>query len=76
LKTSTSKWIKTKGDAFAGFHWQTGYSVFSVSQSNVEPVREYIRRQKEHHTARSFQDEVRMLLERHGVAFDERYVWD
>jgi REP element-mobilizing transposase RayT len=76
LKTSTSKWIKTKGEAFAGFHWQSGYSAFSVSQSNVEQVREYIQRQKEHHAARSYQDEVRALLTRHGVAFDERYVWD
>ena len=76
LKTSTSKWIKTKGEAFAGFHWQGGYAAFSVSQSNVEQVRDYIQRQKEHHATRSFQDEVRALLTRHGVSFDERYVWD
>ena len=76
LKTSTSKWIKTKGEAFAGFHWQSGYAAFSVSQSNVEQVRDYIQRQKEHHAARSFQDEVRALLTKHGVSFDERYVWD
>jgi REP element-mobilizing transposase RayT len=76
LKTSTSKWIKTKGGAFAGFHWQSGYSAFSVSQSNVEQVREYIQRQEEHHATRSFEDEVRDLLAKHGVSFDERYVWD
>ena len=45
LKTSTSKWIKTKGTSFHGFHWQNGYGAFSVSQSNVEQVIEYIRQQ-------------------------------
>jgi len=76
LKTSTSKWIKTKGPDFRGFHWQAGYGAFSVSPSKVEDVIEYIRRQKEHHCGQSFQDEFRALLERHKISFDERYVWD
>jgi putative transposase len=76
LKTSTSKWIKTKGGDLKGFHWQTGYSAFSVSQSYVAIVTDYIRRQKEHHARQSFQDEFRALLQRHEIAFDERYVWD
>lgn len=76
LKTSTSKWIKTKGPDFRGFHWQAGYGAFSVSQSNVEDVVEYIRRQKEHHRGRSFQDEFQALLQRHKVPYDQRYVWD
>ncbi len=76
LKTSTSKWIKTKGTQFRGFHWQNGYGAFSVSTSNVSQVVEYIQRQKEHHRGRSFQDEFRALLRAHDVPFDERYVWD
>jgi REP element-mobilizing transposase RayT len=76
LKTSTSKWIKTKGNTLRGFHWQTGYAAFSVIQSSVEQVVQYIRQQKEHHRGRSFQDELRALLGKHGVDFDERYVWD
>ena len=76
IKTTSSKWIKTKGAEFRGFHWQTGYGAFSVSQSKVDDVIQYIRRQKEHHRRRSFQDEFRALLERHKMPFDERYVWD
>lgn len=76
LKTSTSKWIKTKGSDLRGFHWQTGYAAFSVSRSNLDQVIRYIQDQKEHHAKRSFQDEVRELLNRHGVGFDERYIWD
>jgi hypothetical protein len=35
-------------------------------------VREYIARQKEHQRKKSFQEEYRLFLQRHGVAFDER----
>jgi len=73
---SSSKWIKAQGVEFAGFAWQAGYGAFAVSESNVPTVRDYIASQKEHHRQKSFQEEYRAFLERHGVAYDERYVWD
>jgi REP element-mobilizing transposase RayT len=76
VKTSSSKWIKAQPGGCRDFAWQSGYGVFSVSQSNVETVRAYIANQREHHRTRSFQDELRTLLEKHGVEYDERYVWD
>ncbi len=76
VKKSSSKWIKTKGDEFQTFQWQAGYGAFSVSQSGVKAVRTYIAKQKEHHKTRTFQDEFRLFLQRHGIQFDERYVWD
>jgi REP element-mobilizing transposase RayT len=76
LKTSSSARIKEEGPQLADFHWQNGYGAFSVSQSNVEQVKEYIANQEEHHRVRTFQEELRLLLERHGIAYDERYVWD
>jgi len=75
-KTSTSKWIKTQGEPYAQFAWQAGYGAFAVSRSNIDVVSAYIADQREHHRAKSFQDEYRALLQRHGVEFDERYVWD
>ncbi len=51
-------------------------AVFSVSQSQVEDVRTYIRNQREHHRVKSFQEELRAFLEAYGIEFDERYVWD
>ena len=47
-----------------------------MSQSNVADVRRYIENQEEHHRKMTFQDELRALFERHGIEFDERYVWD
>jgi REP element-mobilizing transposase RayT len=75
LKKSTSKWIKTNA-GYEGFFWQGGYAAFSVSASNADAVVQYIQNQKEHHRQRSFQEELRTLLERHKIAFDERYLWD
>jgi REP element-mobilizing transposase RayT len=76
IKTASSKWIKTKGEQFRDFHWQNGYGVFSVSESKLSDVRAYIGNQAEHHQKMSFQDEFRELCRRHGVAMDEKYVWD
>jgi REP element-mobilizing transposase RayT len=76
VKTSSSKWIKTKGADFGDFHWQAGYGAFSVSQSDADTVVAYIRNQPQHHQKMTFQDEYRQLLKRYQVPFDERYVWD
>ncbi|MBI5527757.1 MAG: IS200/IS605 family transposase [Deltaproteobacteria bacterium] len=76
VKKSSSKWIKTKGPFLLNFHWQNGYSAFSVSQSNEDVVRKYIEGQVEHHRKVTFQEELRGFLEKHKVAFDEKYVWD
>jgi putative transposase len=76
VKRSSSKWIKTQGVEFASFAWQAGYGAFAVSESNVPIVRVYIASQQEHHRETSFQEEYRMFLKRHNVAYDERYVWD
>ena len=76
IKSSSSKWIKQEHPRLTDFHWQAGYGEFSVSQSNVEQVRQYITNQESHHRQRTFQDEFRELLRRHELEWDERYVWD
>jgi REP element-mobilizing transposase RayT len=77
VKKSSSKWMKTsEGTGNTEFTWQAGYGGFSVSASNVPEVTKYIENQSEHHQRMSFQDELRELFNRHGIAFDERYVWD
>ena len=76
LKTSSSKWAKTKGPEFLGFRWQSGYGAFSVSQSDADAVVAYIKGQAEHHRKMTFQEEYRRFLDRYQIAYDERYVWD
>lgn len=76
VKTGSSKWIKTKNHAFLNFHWQAGYGAFSIGQSGVDRLKQYIARQHEHHQGLSFQDEFRELLTLYEIPFDERYIWD
>ena len=76
LKRASSLWLKERDRSLHDFAWQAGYGVFSVSVSNVEAVRDYIARQEEHHRKSGFQDEFRAMLRKHGVAWDERHVWD
>jgi REP element-mobilizing transposase RayT len=76
LKRESSAWLKTKSPQLAEFHWQDGYGAFSISPSHVEALRKYIAGQEEHHKAESFQDELRRLLAKYGIEYDDRYVWD
>ena len=76
IKKVSSKWIKTLDARYRGFFWQRGYGAFSVSPSQLEAVLEYVDTQQEHHRTRTFQEEYRELLHKHGLDFDERYVWD
>jgi REP element-mobilizing transposase RayT len=76
VKKGSSKWMKRDGTGNADFYWQNGYAAFSVSMSNVAAVKRYIEQQEEHHRKMTFQDELRALLGRHQVEFDEQYVWD
>ena len=76
LKRVSNQWLKEQAMDFADFEWQGGYADFSVSQSNLAQVKEYIARQEEHHRKMSFQDELRTLLRKHEIEWDERYLWD
>lgn len=76
VKKSSSKWIKTQGPNLASFAWQAGYGGFSVSESNVPKVANYIRGQEVHHRAKTFKEEYREFLAKHNIQYDERYVWD
>jgi REP element-mobilizing transposase RayT len=79
LKSTSSKWVRGQAEldpTFAEFAWQAGYGVFSVSESQCESVRRYVTNQEIHHARMEFQDEYRLLLERHRQTWDENYVWD
>lgn len=76
LKAGSSKWVHDQFPAERDFAWQTGYGAFSVSASNLDVVKRYIANQEKHHSSMSFQDELRELLRKHGIEWDERYIWD
>jgi REP element-mobilizing transposase RayT len=74
IKQTSSRWVhETIG--LNAFVWQQGYAAFTVSASNCEVVREYISDQPEHHRKRTFQEEYLAFLKKHGVDYDEKYLW-
>jgi putative transposase len=75
LKGDSSKWIHAEFSGMGRFAWQDGYGAFTVSRSSIPPVIAYIQNQRDHHRKKSFQEEYRELLEKHGIEYDERYIW-
>ena len=76
IKAGSSKWIHETIPNATAFAWQDGYAAFTVSASQVEAVRSYIRNQKSHHQSSDYKTELIGLLDKHGIEYDERYVWD
>jgi putative transposase len=76
IKGGSSKWIHEEFPDQRLFAWQEKYGAFSVSVSQLETITHYLKNQKEHHRRRSFQEEFLMLLKKHRIEFDERYLWD
>jgi len=75
VKTNSSKWVHQTFADHGDFGWQDGYGAFTVSASAVARVKDYIAAQPDHHRRVTFQEEFLALLERHGIEFDERYLW-
>ena len=74
IKISTSQWIKENGVFPTFTHWQDGYGAFTIARADKDAVTEYIENQPEHHKQVSFSDELRVLLVKFGVQFDEQYL--
>jgi len=75
IKGVSSKWVHDTFPAYRDFAWQEGYGAFSIGVSGIEATIKYIESQVEHHRTRTFEEEFRSFLERHGIEYDERYVW-
>jgi putative transposase len=74
IKGGSSHWIKDTCPNMTAFAWQDGYGAFTVSESQIDAIRDYIQRQPEHHRTKTFVEEYRAFLERHHIDFDERYL--
>jgi REP-associated tyrosine transposase len=72
LKANSSRFMRRQG---IDFNWQKGYGAFSVSSSQLEKVKAYIRNQREHDKKRTFEQEFLLLLKKAGIAYDPKYVF-
>lgn len=75
VKSNSSGWIHDTFADLRDFDWQDGYAAFTVSPSVMPKVKQYIHSQPEHHKKMSFQEELIALLKKHGIEYDEKYIW-
>lgn len=75
VKSNSSRWIHESFPKRQSFAWQEGYGAFSVSKSEQQRVIKYINNQESHHRTRSFKEELVMLLDKHEIEYDKRYLW-
>lgn len=76
VKANATRWVHETFAEQRKFAWQAGYGAFSVSASNATAAREYVLHQAEHHRQMTFEQEYVAFLERHGIAYESRYVWE
>jgi putative transposase len=75
IKANSSKWLNEEKSKFYKFGWQDGFAAFSVSESQVDRVRGYIRNQKQRHKRMTFKEELVAMLDKHRIEYDKRYIW-
>ena len=76
IKGGSSKWIHETFPEHRLFEWQEGYGAFSIGVSDIERTINYINNQAEHHSKMDFKTEFRAFLKKHGIEYDERYIFD
>jgi REP element-mobilizing transposase RayT len=75
IKANSTSFIKSEFPEGANFSWQDGYGSFSVSYSQIESVKKYIRNQEVHHAKQSFEDEFLKMLKLHNSVVDPKYIF-
>ncbi|GAB5439883.1 MAG: IS200/IS605 family transposase [Fuerstiella sp.] len=76
IKSNSSKWIRDQSEVPDSFAWQKGYGAFTVSCSNIEVVRDYIKRQPDHHRQKTFEQEYIRLLRAHEITFQPEHLFE
>ena len=76
IKNNSSKFINEQKFVKGKFSWQDGYGAFSYSHSQIENVYQYILNQEEHHRKKTFKDEYIEFLQKFGIEFNEKYLFD
>jgi len=69
VKGESSHWINSHDFISQKFTWQNGFSVFSVSHSQIQAVRNYIYKQQEHHHYETYSEEIARFLKAHDIYF-------
>jgi REP element-mobilizing transposase RayT len=69
LKGNSSHWINENNISSGKFSWGRGYAAFSVSESVLNKVTDYIEKQEEHHRIKTFTEEYDEFIRMYGMKF-------
>ena len=76
IKVSTNELINDNRFTKERFYWQEGYGGFSYSKSALDNVVKYILNQQEHHKKKTFKEEYIEFLEKFGVEYESKYLFE
>lgn len=72
IKGESAFWFNNQKFISEKFQWQDEYFAVSVSESSIEKVRNYIKKQEAHHYKKSYQDEFNEMIDKFGFQkFDD-----
>jgi len=66
IKGESAFWFNNQKLILDKFEWQNEYFALSVSESVLERVRNYIKKQETHHAKETFDDEYLKLIKKFG----------
>ena len=76
IKKSSNSFIKERKFTRFQFKWQEGFGAFSYSHSQLNNVIQYIEKQKEHHTNKTFKEEYLSFLKSFVIEFKDDYLFE
>nr|WP_317193447.1 transposase [Aureibaculum flavum] len=75
IKSNSSKWINEKQFINGKFEWQTGFGAFSIGQSQLPKIINYIKKQEEHHKTKTFKEEYINFLSAYDIDYKTEYIF-
>lgn len=73
IKANSSGWM-AEHPGQRSFAWQKGYGAFTIGVSQLKDTIQYIENQEQHHAKMQFDDELKMILKKHGIEPYQGYV--
>jgi len=67
IKGESSYWINKNNLTENRFEWQDEYFAVSVSESMIDKIREYIRKQEQHHAENTYEEEIQKFMIKYKI---------
>ena len=76
IKSNTTTFINDQKLIRGDFAWQRGFGAFTYSKSQMHKIVNYIKNQEEHHRKKTFKEEYMEFLDRFGVNYENKYLFE